>query len=387
MKQLLKRSLALLLAVLTMATAVSAANKSGYSDVPDKHWASQSIAQCRQYDLLQGVGNGKFGLGQKMTRAAYASALCRLMGWKTVTPEKGSFSDNQDTKKWYYSAVETAAAHDVFPGSGTKCRPNDAVTREEMAAMTMRALGYSVLAGIIADADAQPVQSGVSGFAGLTGSIGKNCPFGDCTTHRGYIALAYRMGIMTGVNKYNFDPKGTATREQAAAVLLRTYGRLHANVSVKDAHWVTANGEPRTLDVPKDCITAVSHTARKGEQAVSPRAALEEVYAAAVLAGKGGSVLLSAEPLAQKVDKKGVVLEESAALGDGQLEQMLADTKNTSLHRSTQYESSYLYHKSGGTTLCVWYESGDDLALKTALCRMLGVKTVYILREGPAAEG
>ena len=195
MKQLLKRTLALLLAVLTMATAVSAANKSGYSDVPDKHWAASSIAQCRQYDLLQGVGNGKFGLGQKMTRAAYASALCRLMGWKTVTPQKGSFSDNQDTKKWYYSAIETAAAHDVFPGS-SKCRPNDAVTREEMAAMTVRALGYSVLAGIIADADAQPVQSDTLGFAGLTAHIGKNCPFADCTTNRGYIALEFARRIL-----------------------------------------------------------------------------------------------------------------------------------------------------------------------------------------------
>ena len=43
MKQLLKRTLALLLAVLTMATAVSAANKSGYSDVPEQHRAVQAI--------------------------------------------------------------------------------------------------------------------------------------------------------------------------------------------------------------------------------------------------------------------------------------------------------------------------------------------------------
>ena len=40
-----------------------------------------------------------------MTRAAYATALCRLMGWELVTPEKGSFTDNQDTVKWYYSAI------------------------------------------------------------------------------------------------------------------------------------------------------------------------------------------------------------------------------------------------------------------------------------------
>ena len=380
MKQLLKRTLALLLAVLTVATAVSAANKSGYSDVPDKHWAASSIAQCRQYDLLQGVGNGKFGLGQKMTRAAYASALCRLMGWKTVTPQKGSFSDNQDTKKWYYSAIETAAAHDVFPGS-SKCRPNDAVTREEMAAMTVRALGYSVLAGIIADADAQPVQSDTLGFAGLTAHIGKNCPFADCTTNRGYIALAYRMGIMTGVNKYNFDPKGTATREQAAAVLLRTYERLHANVNVKDAHWVAAEGEPRTLDVPEtDCVFTIGHAARKGEQAVSPCAALEEVYAAAVLAGKGGSVLLGAEPLAQKVNGKCVATGEAEELPAEKLQAMLTDTKNTTFHRSTQYKSSYLYNKSGAETVCVWYESEADLAEKTELCKLLGVKTVYILK-------
>ena len=116
MKQIATRLTALLLALVMTTTLALAANKSGYSDVPDKNWASQSIAQCKQYNLLQGIGNGKFGLGQKMTRAAYAAALCRLMGWKTVTPEKGSYTDNQDAKKWYYSAIETASAHDVFSG-------------------------------------------------------------------------------------------------------------------------------------------------------------------------------------------------------------------------------------------------------------------------------
>ena len=370
---------ALLLAALMTATAL-AANASGYSDVPDGHWAAQSVRRCAQLGLLQGVGGGKFGRGQEMTRAAYAAALCRLMGWQMLSPAKGSFDDNQNTAKWYYSAVETAAAHDAFPGHSRLCRPTDAITREEMAAMTVRALGYGVLAGILADADAQPVQSDTLGFAGLTAHIGKNCPFADCTTNRGYIALAYRMGIMTGVSKYNFDPKGTATREQAAAVLLRTYERLHASVSVKDAHWIAAEGEPRTLDVPKGCIFTVSHTARRGEQAVSPRTALEEVYAAAVLAGKGGSVLLCAGSVVQKTDKKGVATGEAEELPAEKLQAMLSDTKNTTFHRSTQYKSSYLYNKSGAETVCVWYESEADLAEKTELCKLLGVKTVYILK-------
>ena len=374
------RCLTALVLALLLTLSVGAAGTAGFSDVPESHWAAQSIRRCAQTGLLQGVGGGRFGLGRTMTRAAYATALCRLMGWELVTPEKGSFTDNQDTAKWYYSAIETAYAHGALTGESRQCRPNDAITREEMAKMTVRALGYSTLAGIVADADAQPAQSGVSGFAGLTGTIGKNCPFGDCTTNRGYIALAYRMGIMTGVNKYNFDPKGAATREQTAAVLLRTYERLHAGVSVKDAHWVEAEGEPRTLDVPKDCIFTDSHTARKGEQAVSPRTALEEVYAAAVLAGKGGSVLLCAGSVVQKTDKKGVATGEAEVLPAEKLQEMLSDTKNTTFHRSTQYKSSYLYNKSGASTVCVWYESETDLAEKTELCKLLGIKTVYVLK-------
>ena len=48
MKQIATRLTALLLALVMTTTLALAANKSGYSDVPDKNWASQSIAQCRQ---------------------------------------------------------------------------------------------------------------------------------------------------------------------------------------------------------------------------------------------------------------------------------------------------------------------------------------------------
>lgn len=367
MKQIATRLTALLLALVMTTTLALAANKSGYSDVPDKNWASQSIAQCKQYNLLQGIGGGKFGLGQKMTRAAYAAALCRLMGWKTVTSEKGSFTDNQDTKKWYFSAIETASAHDVFPSHSTTCRPNDAITREEMAAMTVRALGYSTLAGIVADADAQPAQSGVSGFAGLTGTIGKNCPFGDCTTNRGYIALAYRMGIMTGVNKYNFDPKGAATREQTAAVLLRAYNGLKAKVSVTS---VSA--------APSGAVPVESLTGTSGAVPLSPRAAVEQVYDAAVKAGKGGSVVINAVPAAQSV-KSGKV----GALRELTQDELSAYLNDSAVQksRSNRFDSSYLLCKEkDGSTIVVWYESEADIAEKTKLCALLGIKNVYVLK-------
>lgn len=366
-------SLLLLLLLLMGLCVPAAAANTTYRDVPSGHWAEKNIAACGEYGLLQGVGGGKFGLGTQMTRAAYMTALCRLMGWELESPARGSFQDNLDTAKWYYTAVETAAAHDVISGHDRLCRPNDPITREEMASMTVRALGYAELAGTLYDADGQPVQADTAGFAGLTARIGKNCPFTDCTTNRGYIALAYRMGIILGVNAKNFDPTATATREQAAAVLARAYEKLHASVSVKDVY---ASGDVSDAG----CVTALSMTAPKGETAVSPRAPLEEVYAAAIDAGKGGSVLLAAQPIAQRVTGLGVV-KEDVTLADGALEAMLADTKSTSFHHSAQYGSSYLNHKEkNGSITCVWYESEDDLAAKVDLCRLLGVKTVYILR-------
>ena len=266
MKQFAVRLTALLLALVMTSTLALAANKSGYSDVPDKHWASGSIAQCSQYHLLQGIGNGKFGLGQKMTRAAYAAALCRLMGWKTVAPEKGSFTDNQDAKKWYYSAIETANAHGVFSGHSTACRPNDAITREEMAAMTVRALGYSTLSGTVQD----------------------ECPFTDVTTNPGYITLAWRMGLVTGMTTKTFAPKSDTTREQAAAVLLRAYHAKSAKVTVSTVSTLQSGA-----------VLAESLVGESGSVPLSPRAPVEQVYDAAVKAGRGGSVTLNAVPVAQ----------------------------------------------------------------------------------------
>ena len=345
MKQIMTRLTALLLALVMTTTLALAANKSGYSDVPDKNWASQSIAQCKQYNLLQGIGNGKFGLGQKMTRAAYAAALCRLMGWKSVTPEKGSFTDNQDTKKWYYSAIETASEHEVFSGHSTECRPNDPITREEMAAMTIRALGYSTLSGVVQD----------------------ECPFTDTKTNRGYITLAWRMGLVEGMTAASFDPKSDATREQAAAVLLRAHNAKIAKVTVSTV-----------TTLPDGAVLAESLTGESGSVPLSPRAPMEQVYDAAVKAGKGGSVALSAVPIAQNV--KGGRVSAPRTITQEELSIYLAD-ESAQKSRSGRYDSSYLLiREKDGSVTAVWYESETDIAEKTELCRLLGVRTVYVLK-------
>ena len=81
------RCLTALVLALLLTRSGGAAGTAGFSDVPESHWAAQSIRRCAQTGLLQGVGGGRVGLGRTMTRAAYATALCRLMGWELATPE------------------------------------------------------------------------------------------------------------------------------------------------------------------------------------------------------------------------------------------------------------------------------------------------------------
>lgn len=339
-------ALALALALLTGSAA---AESSGFSDVPERHWASGSVRWCREYGLMQGVSEGVFGLGQSMTRAAYVLALCRLMGWEMISPEKGSYADNQNTRKWYYSAVETAYAHGALTGESSLFRPDDAVTREEMAKMTVRALGFAMLSGAAAD----------------------DCPFSDVSVARGYVALAYRMGLIRGVSSYGFDPKATATREQAAAVLLRAYDRLHASVSTSTVPYA-----------PEGCVAAESITDTDGSVPVSPRAPLESVYDAACAAGEGGSVALYVVPLKQTV-RAGKVTQ-TQELTQTELSALLSDSRMRT-HRSEQHQSSCAYRvEEDGSVITVWYESAADLAVKTTLCRLLGVGAVCIVDQSAA---
>ena len=211
MKKRLQRicSCVLLCAALLAAAlpAPAAASSTGFSDVPESHWAADAIRRAVDLGLFHGQTKTRFGLGQPMTRAAAVVTLCRLFGWETVTPEKGSYQDNQDPDTWYYSAVETAYAHGAITHQTDTFRPEDPITREELAVMLVRAMGYGTIAGL---AQELPI------------------PFRDVETNAGYVAMAYELGLVNGTTPTTFSPDRTATREQAAVMLIRLYDSYHA---------------------------------------------------------------------------------------------------------------------------------------------------------------
>ena len=342
--KLLRRAAVLLSAVLLLLAPARAADGTQFADVPRTHWAYESVRAATQNGLVNGLSAKTFGLGQPVTRAQYCAMLCRLMDWAEVLPDEPTFSDNRDKSAWYYGAVETAYARGALLKLSAECAPDEPLPREEMAAMTVRALGYSNLAGTVQD----------------------DCPFSDVSTNRGYIALAYRMGIMGGVSARNFSPKTASTREQAASVLLRAYDRLRAE----------AARQPLSAMPAGAAVYAQALSDKSGMIPMCPRAPLESVYDAAVEAGAGGAVALRTAPWAATV-MDGRLLSETPLTREA-LAELLADETAT-LYRSARYGSSYLIRtEADGLQTVVWYETEEDIALKIGLCRLLGVETVYV---------
>ena len=201
---------AALTAVLLLSAAPLSPQARAFSDTSG-HWAQADIDKAQSYGLMEGYPDGRFGIGVEITRAEFVTILCRMFDWEMISPTSPSYIDC-GTGEWYYSAVETARAHDVMDGAGA-FRPLDYISREEMAVMLVRALGYDTLA--------QDLSS-------------LSLPFTDVKNNAGYIAIAYDIGMIKGVagpnGQLKFLPTHSATREEAAAMLVRVYERYNSKV-------------------------------------------------------------------------------------------------------------------------------------------------------------
>ena len=340
-----------LLAVLLLAAAVPSvqAAQLSYADVPAGHWAYSDIEKVTAAGLFQGLDSNTFGVGQTMTRAQFVTALVRLFGWESVTPETPTFSDCADTERWFYSAVETAYANGALPSYASTFRPLDPITREEMATMIVRSLGYTSLAGRLS---------------------ASQLPFTDVTTNQGYIAVAYDLGIVNGYDGGLFRPDQAATREQAAAVL----GRLYEKYSSSSRAVSRAGYTLLTVPSPEaSAETAIPTT---------PLEPFNDLYDALKAQRSAGTemsrvaVVLSSGGIATTVQGSRIV--SSRSVSQSTVEDYLED-RDTHVYYSEAYQCAYLTAaESAGRSVTIWYQNEESMAAKLLLCRLFGVNA-YVL--------
>ena len=332
------------------AAILASTAAAGYDDVPDGHWSAASVTQATDMGIFQGVSSGVFGLGQPISRAAFVTAMVRLFGWEAVEPAENSFTD-VTSDRWFYSAVETALANGGIAAADSEFRPTENITREEMVSMLLRGLGYTSLAGVASSYSA---------------------PFADVSTNKGFVTVAYDMGIVSGVGENLFDPSGLATREQAATLLMRVYDRLNREAVQLDE---TDGYQVVTVETP---------AAREGDDLpTTPLEPLTELYNTLRQLKNSGTdmgqvVLCLTAGGVRTINSPGGEIEGTDQLTVQEVEELI-QTEGVNTYYSDRYESAYcLYQTVGGQTAVVWYQSEQSLSVKLQLACLFDV-TSYVL--------
>lgn len=220
-----KKLLCTMLTIITLTTPMKVYAQdevtNRFTDVPVGHWSELVVHQLRDLGITNGisVSENKFGLGKEITRAEFVTFLVRLKKWELIVPETATFVD-VNISDWFYKSIETATANNVLSGSVSTFRPLENITREEMAIMIINTLGYANLA-----------------------KLTNNNPssFTDVSENIGYIELLSSFGIVNGKGKGVFAPKDTAKREEAAAILIRMYNKLNADIKSRNAFYADSS--------------------------------------------------------------------------------------------------------------------------------------------------
>ena len=116
------------------------ANKSypaSFSDVTSAHWAANYIGYMEQFGIVRGYSDGTFRPNAPITRAEFAAICCRF---EKLTDGAAAFTD-VPASHWAAKSIAYAAKRGWVTGyaDGT-FKPNNNITRAEVAAVTCRLL-------------------------------------------------------------------------------------------------------------------------------------------------------------------------------------------------------------------------------------------------------
>ena len=180
--------------------AVMEYNKS-FADVPVHHWANQTIRTLAAKHIVQGVTESEFAPQQDVTRAEFTTLLVRMLGLQQSNAAH-AFTDIPSAA-WYADDVAAAYEAGVVRGSsGNRFIPNGVISRQEMAAMLVRAYDYAGGQQTNGQATSYTDQEKIAGWAVQD------------------VTRATEIGLLMGHNGM-FRPEATTTRAEAAQAILQ----------------------------------------------------------------------------------------------------------------------------------------------------------------------
>lgn len=208
MKSIKKLASAMIILTLSATAVAFPAEAKTFSDVPQSHWAYSVIDEASDDGIMNGKDAGVFAPNATLTRAEYATMLYNLAPESDVMKlVHGSTADNGlydvDGNAWYADTVSWAVARGVFKNNDGSFSPNRTITREEMAVATYEFLHKYCDGKFVLDS----IYKGFTDDAAFSSSA-----------NRDKVYILVNNGIIAGKSDGSFDPQGSLTRAEAAAM-------------------------------------------------------------------------------------------------------------------------------------------------------------------------
>lgn len=180
--------------------------KADFTDVAADSWYADAVQYVFENGMMSGTSEVTFSPNLDTTRGMIVSILYRLEGAPDLSNENLGYPyADVDADAYYADAVYWARQNGIVAGmSAEQFAPNNAITREQMAAILYR---YAQLKGY--DVSTKAYLSGYTDAA----SVGAYA----------IDAMAWANGaeLITGTSTTTLSPAGNATRAQVATILMR----------------------------------------------------------------------------------------------------------------------------------------------------------------------
>lgn len=177
-----------------------------FNDVTSRlAWAKDEIEVLASRSIIQGVTKDHFEPNEPITRAQFAVLLARALQLPTGA-YKGVFTDVSSQMAWAAPHIEAAYRAGIVQGNKGLFKPDDVITREQMATMLVRALAYKNQHTKGNEPITFADESAIAPYA------------------REHVQLAASLQLIRGTvvnGKLVFKPKANATRAESAVMLYR----------------------------------------------------------------------------------------------------------------------------------------------------------------------
>jgi len=174
-----------------------------FTDLNTQSWYHEAVDYVLNEEMMNGVGNSLFRPDWELSRAMLVQILYNREGRPQVD-NKTVFTD-VPSDAWYADAVYWAAKEGIVTGyGGGRFRPEDPITREQLAVILCRYSGSpETEANAVDFSDASSIS--------------------DCALEA--IRWAVANEVIPGHTNGTLEPKGTATRTQTAQMLINLFNK------------------------------------------------------------------------------------------------------------------------------------------------------------------